>query len=249
MKKIGLVGGLAWVSTVDYYSEINRADQHESGGTDSQPNQRPLEMCIESLSLRTALSYIGTEGDERSWTRFDEYHRSALQRLERSGAECAAIASNTPHSRFESIVRGINIPVIDMFDVVAREAARRTMSEVLVLGTPATMASSRFREVLRRHGLRALEVSDRAAVSRVFALIERLQHHSIEGMAKELEEIVRGLWSGQSLAQPCVLLACTELPLAFQEDARSAMFESEGIVYINSTAVHIRAIVECAREE
>ena len=206
-------------------------------------------MCIESLNLRTALSYIGMEGNEQSWMEFDEYHRSALQRLQQSGAECAAIASNTPHCRLESIVRGISIPIIDMFDAVARETARSHLNDVLPLGTPATMKSTRFRKVLGKHGLGVLEVGDPSAISDIFALIERLQRASVEGISTKLNSIVRGIWDGQSSAQPCVLLACTELPMAFRKDARSAIFESEGILYINSTAVHIRAVLDCAREK
>jgi hypothetical protein len=63
-------------------------------------------MSIESLDLNQAVSYIGGDGDEDSWSKFDDYHRAALQRLESSGADFALMASNTPHHRFASIVRG-----------------------------------------------------------------------------------------------------------------------------------------------
>jgi len=113
VKKIGIVGGVAWRSTVDYYAEICRR---------SEP-QTP-EISIESLDLNKAVSYLGVDGDEESWRRFDDYHRAALQCLEASGADFALMASNTPHHRFASIVRGIGIPVISIFDVVAKESAR-----------------------------------------------------------------------------------------------------------------------------
>jgi aspartate racemase len=88
MKKIGIVGGVAWLSTVDYYSEICRRS------VPSTP-----EMSLESLDLNKVVSYLGIDGDEESW-QFDDYHRAALQRLEASGAEFAVMASNTPHHRF-----------------------------------------------------------------------------------------------------------------------------------------------------
>jgi aspartate/glutamate racemase len=62
------------------------------------------------------------DGDEASWVQFDGYHRAALHRLEASGADCALIASNTPHHRFASIVRGIGIPVLSIFTATAKEA-------------------------------------------------------------------------------------------------------------------------------
>jgi aspartate racemase len=58
--------------------------------------------------MHKAVSYLGSGGDEVSWTRFDEYHRTALLRLAASGADFALIASNTPHHRFDtsSVVSG-----------------------------------------------------------------------------------------------------------------------------------------------
>jgi aspartate/glutamate racemase len=69
-------------------------------------------MSIESLDVNKAISYFGTDEDETSWSQFDGYHRAALERLEASGADFALMASNTPHHRFASIVRGIRIPVL-----------------------------------------------------------------------------------------------------------------------------------------
>ena len=101
MKKIGIVGGVGWPSTVDYYSLICRR---------SERWHLTPEMSIESLDLNKAVSYLGVDGDEESWVRFDDYHRAALRRLGSSGAEFALMASNSPHRRFASIVRGMGIP-------------------------------------------------------------------------------------------------------------------------------------------
>jgi aspartate/glutamate racemase len=68
MKKIGLVGGLAWLSTIEYYSEIHRAVETQFTNTAYLERQSSLEMSIESLDLKTALSYLGSEGDESTWS-------------------------------------------------------------------------------------------------------------------------------------------------------------------------------------
>jgi aspartate racemase len=91
-------------------------------------------MSIESLDLNRAFSYIGTIGDEESWEKFDAYHRDALRRLEASGADFAIIASNTPHHRFGAITSGIRMPVISIFEAVAKECACAGIEQVLVLG-------------------------------------------------------------------------------------------------------------------
>jgi hypothetical protein len=78
VKKIGIVGGLAWPSTVQYYSELCRRSEQWHLQR-NLPLQTP-EIAIESLNLAKAFSYIGSDGDEASWARFDAYHRTALER-------------------------------------------------------------------------------------------------------------------------------------------------------------------------
>jgi aspartate racemase len=102
MKKIGIVGGVAWLSTVDYYAEICRRSERWNVERGSPGVPSTPEMSIESLDLNKAVSYLGVDGDEESWSQFDDYHRAALRRLEASGVEFALMASNTPHDRFAS---------------------------------------------------------------------------------------------------------------------------------------------------
>lgn len=104
MKKIGIVGGIAWPSTVEYYSEICRLSEQSIRHRDVDRQPAMPEIVIESLDHSRAVAYIGSDGDEESWRRFDAYHNAALRRLEHSGAECALIASDTSHHRFAKIV-------------------------------------------------------------------------------------------------------------------------------------------------
>jgi Asp/Glu/hydantoin racemase len=89
----------------------------------------------------------------------------ALQRVEASGAEVAVIASNSPHNRFEAIVSGVQIPVIDIFEVAAQECARIGAREAFILGTELTMNSSRLREKFGQHGIRAQAPMEDAALA------------------------------------------------------------------------------------
>jgi aspartate racemase len=249
MKKIGIVGGVAWLSTVDYYSEICRRSERWQAARNLPGVPSAPEMSIESLDLNKAVSYLGVDGDEASWSRFDGYHRAALQRLEASGADFALMASNTPHHRFESIVRSIGIPVIDIFDAVAKEAARVGAREVLILGTAVTMKSPRFREEFAQYAVEAAGPRDESARAMTAALITELQFGKRDGAAERLARIARISWVRQFKAQPAVCLACTELPLAFPESKTLATFEYDGVSYINSTAVHINAAFDFAVNE
>src|SRR5712675_749673 len=105
MKKIGLLGGVGWRSTVEYYSAICRRSEQRYIANHIQKIPHIPEMCIESLDLGKAVSYLGKDDDEQSWRLFDDYHAVALKRLEEAGADFAIMASNSPHHRFDSIVR------------------------------------------------------------------------------------------------------------------------------------------------
>ncbi|HTS46467.1 MAG TPA: aspartate/glutamate racemase family protein [Bryobacteraceae bacterium] len=240
MKKIGIVGGVAWISTVDYYTGIcRRSKEWHAAGNLPGPPSTP-EMVIESLDHNKAVAYLGVEGDEESWRQFDEYHRAALLRLEMSGADFALIASNTPHHRFESIVRGVTIPVLDIFEVVAKESAHIGASGVLILGTAVTMSSARFREAFSRHGIQAVSPADAAARRSTIELIQDLQLGKLEGAAERLAAIAEECYR-QFNRQPLVCLACTELPCAFPEQKMFPFFGVDNTVYINAAILHANA--------
>jgi aspartate racemase len=241
MKKIGIVGGVGWLSTADYYSEICRRSERWHHARHPYAVPSTPEISIESLDLNKAVSYIGVDGDEESWRQFDDYHRSALERLEASGAQFALIASNTPHHRFASIVRGIRIPVISIVEATAQESARIGASEVLLLGTEPIMTSSILREEFAKHGVDAAGPYDEEAKARTIDLIAELRIGKLNGAAEKLGKIARISFERQFRTQPAVCLACTELPLAFPEQKMLSTFERGGVLYINTTAVHIDA--------
>lgn len=241
MKKIGIVGGVAWLSTVHYYSEICRRSEREHLSR-NLPGVAPTpEICIESLDLSKAVSYLGSDSDERSWARFDDYHRAALNRLEASGADFALMASNTPHHRFTAIVQGIQIPVVSILDAMAEESARIGAKEVLILGTPLTMKSPRFRDAFEKLGIKAAGPTSENARAMTVDLIAGLQQGKQDDAALRLGKIAKMTFEQQFTTQPVVCLACTELPLAFAGLTPLATFECDGITYINTAAAHINA--------
>lgn len=247
MKKIGMVGGVGWLSTVDYYAGICRlAEQwHRDRNLVGLPSIP--EMSIESLELNKAISCLGVDGDEDSWWRFDLYHRAALQRLAASGCDIALLASNSPHHRFASIVRGVRIPIINLFEVVAREAARIGAGEVLILGTRLIMNSTVFRDEFARHGICSTGPRDEVTGALTTELITELQLGQSDGAADRLGEIAkRSLRPEERKTPPLVCLACTELPLAFPDQKTLVSFEHDGIRYLNTAALHMKEAFELA---
>jgi aspartate racemase len=245
IKKIGIVGGVAWPSTVVYYSELcRRGDEWRLTKPDAEGSA--FEMTIESLDLNRAISYWGNDDNDGSWARFDEYHHAALQRLEACGAGIAVMASNTPHHRYETIVCGIGIPVINIVDATAKAAARLAAREVLILGTPVTMRSAKFREGFAKHGIEAHGPRDERARAMTEELIRELQAGKTAGAAERLAKIARESFAVEFSGPPVVCLACTELPLAFVDEKVVARLENGGVTYINTSAAHIDAVFEFA---
>lgn len=243
MKKIGIVGGVGWRSTAEYYSEICRRWEEWSCGRPGAP--LTPEIAIESLDLNRAVALLGGDDDE-SWAGFDAYHRAALLRLEAAGAELALIASNTPHHRLEAITRGVSVPVVSIFAAAAQAAADRGARRVLILGTRSTMASATLRAAFARRGIVAASPQDEAMRARICELIDELELGAGEAVAARLERLAHNAVDREFGGEAVVCLACTELPLAFPDEKRKAAFERGGVLYINTIAAHIQAALAAA---
>lgn len=252
IKKIGIIGGVAWPSTVVYYSELSRRgdELRLAQGAKGLPRdlaiEISIEMTIESLDLNRAIAYWGNDEDDASWARFDEYHHRALKRLEACGAEVAVMASNTPHHRFDAIVRGIGIPVISIVDASAAAAARLGAREVLILGTPVTMRSAKFREGFAKHGIEARGPRDERTRAMTEDLIRELQSGKTAGAAERLGKIARESFAAEFAGPAVACLACTELPLAFVDEKVLAILQDGGVTYINTSGAHIDAVFDFA---
>lgn len=166
----------------------------------------------------------GTPGNDSSWARFDAYFNAALKRLEAGSAEVAFIASNTPHNRFDAITKGVSIPVLSIFEAVAKCCSDHEIEESLILGTAPTMASASFANVLASHGIKGFvptSDTDKSAI---------------------VNNCV-GQFSKKPIA---VCLSCTELPLAYPDHLNDASFEDNGVLYLNTTVFHATSVFEFA---
>lgn len=246
MKKIGILGGIAWPSTVEYYAGLCRlAEQRHVEAGKPGPARMP-EMAIESLDLATAMALLGRDDDDASWQAFDAYHREGLRRLERSRADFAVIACNTAHHRLAQITRGIDIPVLNILDVAAAACARLGIERVLILGTLTVMTSPFLCSVFLQRGIAAYGPHRRSDRQATVATVEALARGCDEGAARRIHDIAEGARTGKTPRSSAVYLGCTELPLAFPSHKADGVFESDGIRYINSTALHVRAAFEYA---
>lgn len=247
-RKLGILGGVGWTSTAAYYAQLCRRSERMQRERHGAAVSSTLEMAIESLDLAHAVSLLGTDGDEASWAAFDAYHREALLRLERSGARVAVMASNTPHHRLAGIVRGVGIPVLDLFALLARRCAQAGVRRALVLGTPTTMGSQVLHGAFAAAGVRSQVPEDARDRAELAALIDGLQKGGVPDAAQRIERLAMGCL-GADAASSMVVLACTELPLAFGDAAAQAAFAHGGLRYLDSMLVHVEAALQACYAE
>ncbi len=248
MKKIGIIGGLAWPSTAEYYRLICAgANAHFRGLGHPMPLPTP-PITIESVNMAETRKLRG-KPDGTGWDRFDAVFRAAFRRLQAAGCDFGIIASNTPHARLHAIRQGLDLPVISMIEESARQTQRLGVSHALILGTAVTMRGDLYPDTLTRLGI---EPNPRLPEAEIDAFQQLIDQEFYEGAteagARALIDLCRTHVADR--AQTAVLLACTELPLAFPQHRDDTHFEAEGFRFINTTVVHARAaLAEALGEE
>ncbi|WP_170419082.1 aspartate/glutamate racemase family protein [Ruegeria atlantica] len=241
MKKIGILGGVGWASTVDYYRAISEgASRHFAERGHSSPLPIP-PMTIESVTQAKTRALRGVAGDEASWVGFDAVFRDALLTLEGAGCDFGIIASNTPHARLHAIRQGVTMPILSIFDATAEATASTGASRALVLGTTVTMQATNYADRLAAEGISANNRLPDAEIAEMQAMIDS----DFYGGASDAAH-ARLLAFCNKHAKPgtAILLACTELPLAFPDNLDDAVFEADGHLFVNPSAAHVAAALK-----
>ncbi len=240
MKKIGMIGGLAWPSTVDYYRLLcTKTNEHFRVKGVTPPYPTP-PIIIESLNMSDTRKLRGQEGDEVSWERFDDVFRATFLRLKEAGAEFGIIASNTPHMRLKGIRKGLDFPIVSILDATAEAVRAHGGKRALILGTPVTMRSAVYPETLRGYGVEALP---QLADEQIAELEQFIDVDLYQGEITDARERILKLCrkSVNNPGSDIVCLACTELPLAFPEHQNLVQFNVDGISFVNTTVAHVEA--------
>ena len=225
MELVGIVGGIAPESTVDYYRRIV-AQYGERAADGSQP-----PVLIDSIDLQRLLHLAASDLPALA-----DYLATELERLARAGATFAALASNTPHIVFDELRRRSPVPLVSIVEATCDAAAAMGLRRVGILGTRFTMEGRFYPDVFARTG---------AAVVTPAAEDRALVH------ARYMDELVKGVFREETRAELAgvvarlrerhgvegVLLAGTELPLLLR-GTRSE------VPLLDTTEIHVRAIVD-----
>jgi aspartate racemase len=230
MKTIGLVGGVSWESSKEYYRIINEEVARRLGGLHS------AECVMTSLDFDPVAKAINA-GDHEAYRQL--VLRSAA-RLKGSGVDFALICSNTTNAFAEDVEQLLGVPVIHIADAMGKAVTEKGFRTVGLLGTRSLMEADTVKGRLeRKWGLSVIipDVEDRVTVNRV--IFEELCAGKIlDSSRKEYLEIMDRL---KGRGAEGILLACTEIPLLIQQ-------EHTEIPVFDSTELHALMAVDLALE-
>ncbi|OJJ15416.1 aspartate racemase [marine bacterium AO1-C] len=222
MKKIGLIGGISWASTQDYYRLINEGVNQKLGGLQA------AECIIYSLNFGE-LQQIG-------WKNAFELLLGAAENLKKSGVEALALCANTAHLFAPDIQAKLGLPVIHIVTSTAEKIIQQGITKVGLLGTIFTMEMDFYREKLAEKGIQALIPESQQTREHMQSIIKgELGKGLINPDSKQMfikisnnliEKGAQGL-----------IFGCTEIPLLLSQDDFS-------IPVFDTTKIHSQAIVE-----
>lgn len=228
MKTLGLIGGMTWHSTVDYYRLINEGIHERLGG------YRSAEMVMVSVDF-APVEDLQTKGD---WTGLGRLMVRAAKTLEGAGAEAVVICANTMHQLAPDIEAAVRLPIIHIADATAAAVKARGLRNVALLGTRYTMELDFYRGRLEaKHGLKVL-VPDAPGRAVVHGIIYSELGQGIvrDESRRAYVEIIKDLVGRGAEG---VILGCTEIPLLIkQKDSPVPVFDT--------TALHAAAAVDFA---
>ncbi len=226
MKKLGLVGGMGPESTIPYYHDIVYGVQ-ERVGKDYFPN-----LTIESINVFDILRLCG----EQKYDELTDYLLQAITNLARSGAEFAALSANTPHIVFNRLQELSPIPLISIIESACKEAEKRNLKKIGLLGTIFTMTEDFFKEPFSRKKIEIVVPSDVEMEYVNQKISSELEHGIVKKETLEgFKEIILRMQTEENIE--AVILGCTELPLLLN-DAVSP------VPCLDTMQIHIRDIVD-----
>ncbi|WP_343841239.1 aspartate/glutamate racemase family protein [Bowmanella denitrificans] len=227
MKTIGLLGGMSWESTQSYYRLINQNVRQRLGGLHS------ASIILNSLDFASVESFQ-RQGD---WEGAAELLVAAALRVQRGGADCLLICTNTMHKVADAVEAALDIPLLHIADATATELKGRGIDRVGLLGTAFTMEQAFYRQRLVRRGLEVItpDEDDRQTIHQVIYQ-ELCQGQIVDSSRQEYLRIIQQLTKQGAQA---VILGCTEIGLLVSQN------DTE-VPLLDTTVIHAHNAVQWA---
>ena len=210
MKTIGLIGGMSWESSIEYYRILNQTVRSRLGGLHSAK-------CI---MFSVDFADIEQFQHEGNWQAASAVLVEAAQQLQMAGAGLVMLCTNTMHKLADDIEARISVPFLHIADAVGDSIQAEGLRRVGLLGTKFTMEQDFYRQrLMQRYGLEVLipNLSERDRIHQI--IYSELCVGKVNPVsARILEEIITSL---ESFGAEGIILGCTELELLVSQSARS----------------------------
>lgn len=233
MKKIGLIGGLSWVSTAEYYKRINEITQAVAGGVTS------ARIVLESVNRQEYVQAVVDRKDEDAACA--QIRRSA-HALEAAGADFIVISCNDVHRFVPTLEPELHIPFLHIAQVTAAVIQARGLKRAAILGVRKTMEGDFYPEMLAACGIEVMvprEEEKRFIHDSIYQ--ELVQNRFLESTRRRYQDIIASL---QKRGADCVALACTEIPLLLSPD--DSPLPAFSTTELHCQAAVAKALAKCA---
>lgn len=228
MRKIGMIGGLSWVSTAEYYKRINEMMQEAAGGATS------ARIALESVNRQDYVEAVIERQDEGAAC---SQIREAARALQAAGADFIVITCNDVHRFVPDLRNDLDIPFLHIAEVTARAVRAGGLGKVAILGVRKTMESDFYPAILAADGIEALIPDEDEKRFIHDSIYEELVHNRFRAETRAAyQRIIAAM--GERGAD-CVALACTEIPLLLAP-------EDSPLPAFSTTELHCRAAVALA---
>lgn len=160
MKTIGMIGGMSWESSIEYYRIVNEAVKEKLGGLHSA---KSLMVSVDFAEIE-ALQHAG------DWEAATQAMIEVAQQVEAGGADFVIICTNTMHKMADDVEAAIGIPLLHIADATAEAIKAQGLKKIGLLGTNFTMEEDFYRgRLVKKHGLDVIipEADDREIVHRI----------------------------------------------------------------------------------
>jgi aspartate racemase len=231
MKTIGLIGGMSWESSIEYYRIINQTVKTRLGGLHS----------AKSVMVSVDFAEVEILQHQGRWAEAADMLIEAAQSLEDGGADLIVLCTNTMHKVADEIQANLKIPFLHIADATAQRVLASGIRTVGLLGTRFTMEEEFYKGRLSKtYGLNVIvpDAQEREVIHRVIydeLVLGKIEPSSKAQYVEIIEQMIRQGAEG-------IILGCTEIGLlVHQEDSRVPLFDT--------TRIHAEAAVEYALKE
>jgi aspartate racemase len=224
MKKIGILGGMSYESTIKYY-ELILQNYYNSYNDYNYP-----EILIYSLNFQKVIDYeLGNDKPK-----YVDYLMSGINSLQKGGADFIIMAANSPHAVYDDLVQKAEVPILSIVKATAEKALEMGLNKLLLIGIKFTMQSSFYQRIFENSNMQVITPEDIEQDLIDQIIFDELVIGKFKNESKQkLLEIIH------NYEVDGVILGCTEIPLMLHKN-------DTNIKLLDTIEIHVEATLKFA---